>query len=53
LLNCLEKVVEKIVASRLAYLAKISEVNLLDSNQISNRKQKSAINVILSLIHNI
>jgi hypothetical protein len=38
LFNYLEKVAEKIITSRLAYLAKISEVNLLDFDQINNRK---------------
>ena len=38
LLNCLGKIAEKIIASRLAYLAEIPEVNLLDSDQIDGRK---------------
>ena len=53
LLNCLGKIVEKIIASRLAYLAEIPEVNLLDSDQIGGRKQKSAIDAVLSLVHDI
>ena len=53
LLNCLGKIAEKIIASRLAYLAEIPEVNLLDSDQIGGRKQKSAIDAVLSLVHDI
>ena len=51
LLNCLGKVAEKIIATRLSYLAE--SMNLLDSNQMGDRRQKSAIDAVLSLIHNI
>ena len=51
LLNCLEKVVEKIIAARLSYTAKISD--LLDIDQIDGRRQKSAIDAVLTLVHDI
>ena len=51
LLNCLGKIAEKIIATRLSHLAE--STNLLDSDQMGGRRQKSVINVILSLIHNI
>ena len=51
LLNYLEKVAEKIIATRLSFLAKSTD--LLDFDQISGRRQKSAINAILSLVYDI
>ena len=51
LLNCLRKIVEKIIASRLTFLAGITDI--LDHDQISSRKQISAIDAAMSLIHNI
>ena len=51
LLNCLGKVAEKIIATRLSFLAKSTE--LLNFDQIEDRRQKSAINVILNLVYNI
>ena len=51
LLNYLGKVAEKIIATRLSFLAESTD--LLDSNQIGDRRQKSAINAILSLVHDI
>ena len=51
LLNCLGKVAEKIIATRLFFLAESTD--LLDSDQIGDRRQKSAINAILSLVHDI
>ncbi len=36
LLNCMEKVAEKIIATRLSYIAKTT--NLLKINQISDKK---------------
>ena len=45
------KVAEKIIAIRLSYLAESTD--LLDSNQMGGRRQKSAIDVVLSLIHDI
>ena len=51
LLNCLGKVAEKIIATRLSYIAENS--NLLYEDQIDGRRQKFAINVVLSLVHDI
>src|SRR5205809_6495431 len=45
------KIAEKIIASRLAYLANIT--NIINFDQMSSRKQISAINTIMSLIHDI
>ena len=45
LLNCLDKVAEKIMATRLSHL--------LDMNQMGGRKQKSAIDAVMTLIHDI
>ena len=58
LLNCLSKVSEKLLATRLFYLAENSEFNskkfeLLYYNQIGRRKQKSAIDTVLLLVYNI
>ena len=47
LLNCLEKVNERIIVKRLSYLAEIT--HLLYSNQIGGRLKKSAINAIILL----
>ena len=51
LLNCLRKVAEKIVAARLSHTAEISD--LLYTDQIEDRRQKSAIDAVLSLVHDI
>ncbi len=51
LLNCLGKVAEKIIAARLSYTAETSD--LLHIDQIEGRRQKSAIDAVLSLIHDI
>ena len=51
LLNCLGKVAEKIIATRLFYTAENSD--LLYENQIDDRRQKSAIDAVLSLVHDI
>ena len=51
LLNCLSKVSEKIIATRLSYLAEITD--LLNSDQLEERRQKSAINAALSLTYDI
>ena len=48
LLNCLEKVAEKIIAARLSNTAETSD--LLDTDQIDDRRQKSAIDAVLSLV---
>jgi ribonuclease HI len=51
LLNCLGKVLEKILATRLSYLA--NTTNLLHSSQIGGRKQRSAIDAALLLLNEI
>ena len=51
LLNCLSKVSEKIIATRLSYLAEITD--LLNSDQLEERRQRSAIDAVLSLTHDI
>ena len=51
LLNYLSKVAEKIIAARLSYTAETSD--LLDVDQIDGRRQKSAIDAVLSLVHDI
>ena len=51
MLNCLGKVAEKIIATRLSFLAESTD--LLDSDQIGGRRQKSAIDAVLSLVHDI
>ena len=51
LLNCLGKTAEKIVATRLSYLATTSD--LLYYDQIGGRKQRSAIDAVLSLVHDV
>ena len=51
LLNCLGKVAEKIMATRLSYLSQISD--LLDTDQTGGRKQRSAIDAVMALTHDI
>src|SRR5438046_3891573 len=51
LLNCMKKIAEKIIAIRLLYTTEISD--LLDADQMSERRQKSAINAVMILIHDI
>jgi precorrin-3B methylase len=51
LLNCLSKVIEKIVAKRLATIAKIKIV--LHPYQIRSRKRKSAIDAVMVLTQKI
>ena len=51
LLNCLGKISEKIIAKRLAHLANTS--NIIHFNQMGSRKQISAIDVIMFLVHDI
>ncbi len=50
LLNCLNKVAEKIIAVQLSYTAEIND-KLLNFDQIKDRKQRSAINAVLNLVH--
>ncbi len=47
----MRKVAEKIIATRLSYITETSD--LLDSDQMSDRRQKSAINAVITLIHDI
>ena len=49
LLNCLCKMTEKIVANRLAYFGENS--NLLDIEQMGGRKNHSAIDAVMNLVH--
>jgi L-lactate utilization protein LutC len=50
-LHCLNKISKKIIASRLLYFEQISD--LLDLNQMSERKKLSAINTVMNLTHDI
>ncbi len=52
LLNCLDKVVEKIIAVQLSYTAEIND-KLLDFDQIRDRKQRSVIDAVLNLVHDV
>ena len=49
LLNCLGKVLEKLFATRLSFLA--NTAGLLDSSQLGGRKQRSAVDTALLLTH--
>jgi len=51
LLNCLGKISEKIIAKRLAFLANTS--NIIHFDQMGSRKQISAIDAVMSLVHDI
>ncbi len=50
LLNCLDKVAEKIIAVWLFYTAEIND-KLLNFDQMRDRKQRSATNAVLNLVH--
>ena len=50
LINCLGKTLEKILATRLGYLANIPGIDLLEENQIGGRKQRLAIDAVLLLL---
>jgi len=50
LLNCLDKVAEKIIAMQLSYTAEIND-KLLNFDQMRDRKQRSAIDAVLNLVH--
>jgi len=52
LLNCLDKVAEKIIAVQLSYTAEIND-KLLNFDQMKGRKQRSAIDAVLNLVHNV
>src|SRR5216117_2307414 len=51
LLNSMAKTAEKIIASRLAHLANVT--NIVNFDQMSSRKQISAIDAVMSLVHDI
>ena len=51
LLNCLNKISEKIIATRLSHFAEHS--NLLHNEQMGGRKNRSAIDASLCLLHDI
>ena len=51
MLNCLRKIAEKIIATRLFFLTE--SIDLLDFDQMGDKRQKSAINAILNLVYNI
>ncbi len=51
LLNCLDKIAEKIITARLTYLAETTD--LLHFNQIDGKRKKSAIDAVMTLIHDI
>jgi hypothetical protein len=51
LLNCLAKVMEKIIARRLAVMTEFK--TLLYMHQIGGRRQKSAINAVMMLIQKV
>ncbi len=52
LLNCLNKVAEKIIAVQLSYTAEIND-KLLNFDQMKGRKQRSAIDAVLNLVHDV
>jgi hypothetical protein len=51
LLNCLGKISEKIIANRLAIYSE--ERQILHPNQLGGRRQRSAIDAVLSLVNQI
>ena len=51
LLNCLGKIADKIVANRLAYFGEKS--NLLDIELMGGRKNHSAIDAVMTIVHYI
>ncbi len=50
LLNCLNKIAKKLIAMQLLYTAKTND-KLLEFNQMRDRKQRSAIDAVLNLVH--
>ncbi len=50
LLNCLDKIVKKLIVMQLSYTEKMND-KLLDFDQMRSRKQKSAIDAVLNLVH--
>jgi hypothetical protein len=51
LLNCFGKILEKIMANRIGYLAEKYEI--LHHQQMGGRRQKSAVDAVMALIHDI
>jgi len=51
LLNCLGKISEKIMASRLAYFAESQ--GLLHTDQMGGRQGRSAVDAVMALVHDI
>ncbi len=51
LLNCLRKISKKIIASRLSYFEQTFD--LLDLNQMNERKELSAVDAVMNLTHDI
>ena len=51
LLNCLGKISEKIIARRLTFLA--NTTNIIHFDQMGSRKQISAIDAVMTLVHDI
>ena len=51
LLNCLKKISEKIIATRLSHFVEHS--NLLHNEQMKNRKNRFAIDALLCLLNDI
>jgi len=51
LLNCLGKILEKMMATRLSYLAETEDI--LHPEQIGGRKQRSAVDAVMALVHDI
>ena len=51
LLNCMGKVVEKIIVTRLS--CTVENSNLLNMDQMGGRRQKSVIDVVMTLVHDI
>ena len=51
LLNCLNKIFEKIIATRLSHFVELW--NLLHNEQMRDKKNRSTIDASLCLLHNI
>ena len=51
LLNCLSKVSEKIITTKLSYLAEITD--FLNSDQLEERRQRLAVNTALNFTYDI
>ena len=51
LLNCLKKIFEKIIATRLSHF--VEHLNLLHNEQMRDRKNRFAIDASLCLLHDI